>query len=74
LPPEPVSRVFSGQSERKDEAMHVDIVMLQPLVALLFGVLILILPRLLNYLIAIYLILIGLAGLFPHLLNTPIST
>lgn len=54
--------------------MHVDIIMLQPLVALLFGILILILPRLLNYLIAIYLILIGLAGLFPHLLSTPIST
>ncbi len=33
--------------------MHVDIIMLQPLVALLFGILILFLPRLLNYLIAI---------------------
>ena len=54
--------------------MHIDIVTLQPLVALLFGILILILPRLLNYLIAIYLILIGLTGLFPHLFNTPIST
>ena len=54
--------------------MHIDIIMLQPLVALLFGILILILPRLLNYLIAIYLILIGLTGLFPHLFNTPIST
>jgi len=50
--------------------MHMDIVTLQPLAALLFGILILILPRLLNYLIAIYLILIGLAGMFPHLLNT----
>ena len=47
--------------------MHLDIIMLQPLVALLFGILILILPRLLNYLIAIYLILIGLTGLFPHM-------
>ncbi len=46
---------------------HIDIVMIQPLVALLFGILILILPRLLNYLIAIYLILIVLTGLFPHL-------
>ena len=50
--------------------MHIDIVTLQPLVALLFGILILILPRLLNYLIAIYLILIGLAGLFPHMFNS----
>jgi hypothetical protein len=50
--------------------MHVNIIMLQPLVALLFGILILILPRLLNYLIAIYLILIGLTGLFPHLFTS----
>jgi Protein of unknown function (DUF3096) len=50
--------------------MHVNIIMLQPLVALLFGILILILPRLLNYLIAIYLILVGLVGLFPHLFGT----
>ena len=43
--------------------MHLNIIAFQPLVALLFGILILILPRLLNYLIAIYLIFIGLAGL-----------
>lgn len=49
--------------------MHLDIIMLQPLVALLFGILILILPRLLNYLIAIYLIIVGLTGLFPNLLH-----
>ena len=49
--------------------MHVNIVMIQPLIALLFGILILILPRLLNYLIAIYLIVVGLTGLFPHLLT-----
>ena len=50
--------------------MHINIIMLQPLAALLFGILILILPRLLNYLIAIYLILIGLTGLFPHMFTT----
>jgi hypothetical protein len=50
--------------------MHVDVITIQPLVALLFGILILILPRLLNYLIAIYLIVIGLVGLFPHLFTT----
>jgi Protein of unknown function (DUF3096) len=54
--------------------MHLDIVMIQPLVALLFGILILILPRMLNYLIAIYLILIGLSGLFPHLFTSTLST
>ena len=50
--------------------MHLDIVALQPLVALLFGILILVLPQLLNYLIGIYLILVGLVGLFPHLFNS----
>jgi hypothetical protein len=52
--------------------MHVDIIMIQPLIAILFGILILILPRLLNYLIAIYLIFIGLVGLFPHMFTTTI--
>jgi len=35
-----------------------------PLVSLLAGILILVMPRLLNYIVAIYLILIGLLGLF----------
>ena len=52
--------------------MHVNIIMIQPLVALLFGILVLILPRLLNYLIAIYLIFIGLIGLFPHMFTTTV--
>ena len=34
-----------------------------PLVSVLFGVLILMFPRLLNYLIAFYLIIVGLIGL-----------
>jgi Protein of unknown function (DUF3096) len=34
-----------------------------PLVALIAGVLILIVPRLLNYIVAIYLIIVGLEGL-----------
>jgi Protein of unknown function (DUF3096) len=37
---------------------------LGPLVSLLAGVLILIVPRLLNYIVAIYLIVFGLLGLF----------
>lgn len=35
-----------------------------PLVSLVAGILILIMPRLLNYIVAIYLIVIGLIGLF----------
>ncbi len=35
----------------------------QPMVALIAGVLILMIPRLLNYIIAVYLIVVGLMGL-----------
>jgi hypothetical protein len=35
-----------------------------PLVALIAGIIILLVPRVLNYVIAIYLIVIGLLGLF----------
>ncbi|UXY13931.1 DUF3096 domain-containing protein [Chitiniphilus purpureus] len=35
-----------------------------PIVSLIAGILILVMPRLLNYIIALYLIVIGLVGLF----------
>jgi hypothetical protein len=41
--------------------LHVSI---GPLVSLIAGILILIVPRLLNYIVAIYLIVMGLLGLF----------
>ncbi|MCC7327741.1 MAG: DUF3096 domain-containing protein [Burkholderiales bacterium] len=37
---------------------------LAPLVSLIAGILILVVPRMLNYIVAIYLIVIGLLGLF----------
>ena len=42
-----------------------------PLVALIAGILILIMPRLLNYIVAIYLIFVGLVGLngVHHFIN-----
>ena len=43
--------------------------MLQPLVALLAGILILLVPRILNYVIAIYLIFVGVTGLWLHLMT-----
>jgi Protein of unknown function (DUF3096) len=43
--------------------------MLQPIVALLAGILILLIPRILNFVVAIYLIFIGVTGLWPHLLS-----
>jgi hypothetical protein len=36
---------------------------IQPVVALLAGILILLMPRLLNYIVAIYLIIVGITGL-----------
>lgn len=35
-----------------------------PIVSLIAGILILLIPRLLNYIVAVYLIVIGLIGLF----------
>jgi hypothetical protein len=43
--------------------MDINPQVLSPLVALIAGILILLMPRLLNYIVAIYLIVIGVAGL-----------
>jgi hypothetical protein len=37
---------------------------LSPLISLIAGILILVMPRLLNFIVAIYLIVIGLVGVF----------
>ena len=42
------------------------IVYLTPVVSLIAGILILLIPRLLNYIVAIYLIVIGILGLVHH--------
>jgi len=49
--------------------MTVNIVLLQPVVALIGGFLILAMPRLLNYIVAIYLIIVGVTGLWPRLFH-----
>ncbi|WP_185983948.1 DUF3096 domain-containing protein [Aureimonas mangrovi] len=46
-----------------------EIVAIQPIVALIAGILILVIPRLLNIIVALYLIFIGLVGLFPNLFS-----
>jgi hypothetical protein len=46
--------------------MTVNLLLIQPIVALIAGVLILLVPRLLNYIVAIYLIVVGVAGLLPQ--------
>ena len=43
--------------------MTLSLAHLQPLVALIAGVLILLVPRILNYIVAIYLIVTGIIGL-----------
>jgi hypothetical protein len=37
---------------------------LTPLISLLAGILILVMPKLLNYIVALYLLLVGLIGIF----------
>ncbi len=39
------------------------LIYIQPIVALIAGILILIMPRLLNFIVAIYLIIVGIVGL-----------
>ncbi|HEY7665458.1 MAG TPA: DUF3096 domain-containing protein [Xanthobacteraceae bacterium] len=43
--------------------MTLTVAHITPLVALIAGILILIVPRLLNYVVAIYLIIVGVTGL-----------
>jgi hypothetical protein len=53
--------IRSGDA-RKEGIMQI-YVALQPLVALIAGILILMIPRLLNYIVALYLIVTGILGL-----------
>ena len=55
-------KLDGGTPTLKDSAMSINL-SLAPIVALLAGILILVMPRLLNYIVAIYLILTGLLGL-----------
>jgi Protein of unknown function (DUF3096) len=43
--------------------MHFTVAYVSPIVALIGGILILIAPRLLNYIVAVYLIVVGVMGL-----------
>ncbi len=48
---------------QRDTVMVIGIAHLQPIVALIAGILILVIPRLLNIIVAIYLIVVGVIGL-----------
>ena len=57
-----VVRVIKAQQKTENE-MNITLG-IGPLVSLIAGILILIMPRLLNFIVALYLIVIGLLGLF----------
>jgi hypothetical protein len=46
--------------------VRIEIEIVAPLVALLAGILILVVPRILNYVVALYLIVIGVLGLLQY--------
>jgi hypothetical protein len=54
---------YRGAYPTQEIPMTLTVAHVTPLVALIAGILILIMPRLLNYIVAIYLILVGIIGL-----------
>lgn len=58
-----IRRTVKEELKRKDAFMNITL-SLAPLVSLVAGILILVVPRLLSYIVAFYLIVIGLLGLF----------
>ena len=65
-PPELTNWAKSLLSSQWGESMSLDVQVVNPLIALIAGLLILLMPRLLNYVVAIYLIVIGVLGLAHH--------
>jgi len=61
-----VQAVFtqSAFAQTRGGAVTLRFTTFSPIIALLAGILILLVPRLLNYIVAVYLILVGLIGLF----------
>ena len=51
------------QTAEQERSMIISAANLSPALAIVFGLLILVFPRILNYLVAVYLILSGLLGL-----------
>lgn len=58
-----LSPLHHGVQPKGDTVMVIGIGHLQPIVALVAGIAILIIPRLLNFIVAAYLILVGVLGL-----------
>lgn len=59
------SRSGAQASRQQEESQDMDIhITFGPLLALIAGILILLMPKLLNFIVALYLILIGVVGIF----------
>jgi hypothetical protein len=56
-------RASRHESSSGEITMHLTVAHIGPLLALIAGILILIVPRLLNFFVAIYLIIVGVSGL-----------
>jgi hypothetical protein len=54
----------SAFAQTRGGAVTIRYAVISPYIALLAGILILLVPRLLNYIVAVYLILVGLIGIF----------
>jgi len=69
MPPESLQTITAPRREanQKGHPMTIGGSHLHAIISIAFGVLILMIPRLLNYFVAIYLILTGLIGLGLHL-------
>jgi hypothetical protein len=61
--PLPLSPIAFCDKISEDKIMVITAAHITPLVALIAGILILIIPRLLNLIVAVYLIIVGLTGL-----------
>ena len=59
----PGQDAMMGSHPRPEASMNLHIT-IGPLLSLIAGILILVVPRLLNYIVAFYLIAVGLVGLF----------
>jgi hypothetical protein len=62
---------FAGGASREQEAskMTVTVAHITPILALIGGIVILIAPRILAYIVAFWLIIYGVLGIWPNLLN-----
>lgn len=55
---------MSAFAQTREGSITLRYTLISPFIALIAGILILLIPRLLSYVVAIYLILIGLIGIF----------